>query len=65
MLQISEEIFRTWTMLCTVGNWLEQGLKEALKEALKRICQDQPTAGYNRSVGHVLALGALGERIVP
>jgi hypothetical protein len=48
-------------MLSTAGNWLEQGPKEALK----RICQDQPIAGYNSSVGHVLALGAPGERIVP
>jgi hypothetical protein len=40
-------------------NWLEQGPKEALK----RTCQSQLTAGYDRSIGYEVALGALERTI--
>jgi hypothetical protein len=34
-------------------------------ETLKRTCQGQLTAGYDRSIGYELALGALGEGLYP
>jgi hypothetical protein len=53
----SVEHGQCWAMQ---GNWLEQGPKEALKET----CQGQLTAGYDRSIGYEVALGA-PKRTIP